>query len=282
MSTTFLGLGEMGRALAATTSAAGEPVTVWNRSAGRAHPMAGVAVADSVPEALSGGGAIVVCLFDHASVHEVLDPVASALPGRTLINLTTTTPDEARELAARYDATYLQGAIMAVPAMIGGPASQLFYSGSAAAYERHRALLDRWGSSTYFGADAGLASVYDMAMLTGMYTMIGGFLQGAAMLAAEGVSASAFTARQAPFLAAMAGQLAGYAATVDDRDYAGPGQQSLRFTDAALGALRRASVEQGVGADVLAPVHELVRRQIDAGFGDHGTARLYESLRSTR
>lgn len=138
------------------------------------------------------------------------------------------------------------------------------------------------GASTFFGTDAGLASVYDLAMLTGMYAMIGGFLQGAAMLAAEGVQASAFAARQVPFLAAMTGQLAGYAATVDDRDYEGPGQQSLRFTDTALAALRRATAEQGVGGDVLAPVAGHVRRQIDAGFGDHGTARLFESLRSTR
>lgn len=285
MPTTFLGRGEMGRALAAATSAGGEPVTAWNRTPGRAGPGPGVTVAADLPSALAGGGPIVVCLFDHGSVHEVLDPAASALAGRTLINLTTTTPAEARELAvwaAAHDVTYLDGAVLAVPDMIGGPAAQLFYSGSAAAFDAHRALLGRWGSSTFFGPDAGLASVYDLAMLTGMYAMIGGFLQGAAMLAAEGVPAVGFAARQAEFLSAMTGRLAGYAATVDGRDYEGPGQQSLRFTDTALSALRRANAEQGVTGDVLAPVRDLVRRQIDAGFGDHGTARLYESLRGAR
>jgi 3-hydroxyisobutyrate dehydrogenase-like beta-hydroxyacid dehydrogenase len=51
-------------------------------------------------EAVAGDGAVVVCLFDHGSVRGVLDPLAAGLSGRTLINLTTTTPDESRALAA--------------------------------------------------------------------------------------------------------------------------------------------------------------------------------------
>jgi hypothetical protein len=135
-------------------------------------------------------------------------------------------------------------------------------------------------SSSYFGSDAGMASLYDMAMLTGMYTMFAGFMHGAAMVGSEGVSATEFAARQAPFLAAMAGGVAGFAATIDAKDYAGTGQQSLRFTETALAALMRASTEQGVDAGVLRPVHDIVRRQIAAGFGDQGTARVFEELRT--
>ncbi|GAA3392577.1 NAD(P)-dependent oxidoreductase [Cryptosporangium minutisporangium] len=286
-STSFLGLGAMGSALAATTLDAGRRVTVWNRNSDRTRDLGarGAIVADTAAKAIADSEVIVVCLFDHRSVHTVLDPVATDLSGRTVINLTTTTPEEARELAAWADAhgvTYLDGAIMAVPEMIGGPASAIFYSGTEDAYAAHRDLLDRWGTSTWFGADAGLASLYDLAMLTGMYTMFAGFLHGAAMVGTAGISATEFAARQAPFLAAMSEQLAGLAAVVDAEDYAGEGQQSLQFTDTALSALRRASTDQGVADDVLAPVHDLVRRQIAAGFGTHGTARMFEGLRSAR
>ncbi|MFI5843078.1 hypothetical protein ACIA8K_25545 [Catenuloplanes sp. NPDC051500] len=102
------------------------------------------------------------------------------------------------------------------------------------------------------------------------------------MVAAEGVSASEFAGVAAPFLAAMTEGLAGYAATVDARDYAGAGQQSLHFTGTALVTLLRASADQGVPTDVLDPVHALVARQIAAGHGDLGTARIFEELRSTR
>src|SRR5687767_14729461 len=93
---TFLGLGAMGRVLAATELEAGHPITVWNRSAGRADALGdhGASVAASVADAVGAAPVIVVCLLDHASVHETLDPVAATLTGRTLINLTTTTPNE--------------------------------------------------------------------------------------------------------------------------------------------------------------------------------------------
>jgi hypothetical protein len=115
-----------------------------------------------------------------------------------------------------------------------------------------------------------------------MYTMFAGFLHGAAMVAADGGSAQGFAAMQAPFLAAMTDSFAGVASTVDSGDYTAPGQQSLHFTETALAALLTASTEQGVDPRVLRPVHDLVRRQIDAGYGTHGTARMFEELRSTR
>ena len=96
--TTFLGSGAMGTALAATLLDAGLPAVVWNRDPRRAQPLAGrgAIVADTVEKAVAGDGPVVVCLFDHRSVHDVLDPVGAALTGRTVINLTTTTPDESR------------------------------------------------------------------------------------------------------------------------------------------------------------------------------------------
>ncbi|WP_437944234.1 NAD(P)-binding domain-containing protein [Sorangium sp. So ce281] len=130
-------------------------------------------------------------MIDHASVHEVLGPTAGSLRGRTLVNLTTSTPNQARELAAwsaSHGIDYLDGGIMAVPEMIGGPGSAILYSGSQTAFDAHRALLDLWGESTYFGSDAGMASLHDLAMLAGMYAMFAGFLHGAAMVGSEAVT----------------------------------------------------------------------------------------------
>jgi 3-hydroxyisobutyrate dehydrogenase-like beta-hydroxyacid dehydrogenase len=280
--TTFLGLGAMGSVLAATALEAGRPVTVWNRSPGRAEGLAarGATVADSVDAAVGASPVIVACLFDQASVHETLDPVAATLRGRTLINLTTTTPNQARELASwagGHGIEYLDGAIMAVPEMIGGPGSAIFTSGSAAANQTHAELIELWGEVTYFGDDAGIASLYDMAMLSGMYVMFAGFLHGAAMLASAGFGAAEFAARQAPFLAAMTGSFAEFGRIVDAADYAGEGQQSLAFSD--LTDLLAATADAGVSTEVLGSVQRLIRRQIDAGHGKLGFARLFEELR---
>jgi 3-hydroxyisobutyrate dehydrogenase-like beta-hydroxyacid dehydrogenase len=218
--------------------------------------------------------------LDHASVHEVLAPLVDELAGRTLVNVTTTSPAQAREFAtwaAEAGVDYLDGGIMAVPHMIGRPEASLLYSGSAEAFERCKPLLDTWGTSTYFGADAGLASLYDLALLAGMYVMFAGFMHGAAMVAPAGVTAGEFAAMAAPWLTAMTGGFEEFAAVIDGGDYTVPGQQSLEFSD--LGHIVAASAEQGIGTEVIGMVQGLIRRQIDAGHGEEGFARIIESIR---
>ncbi|MDA2890028.1 NAD(P)-binding domain-containing protein [Mycolicibacterium sp. BiH015] len=280
-SVTFLGTGAMGTALAEAVLKAGHRTTVWNRSAVKAEPLEarGAKVADAVADAIATADLVVVCLFDHASVHEVLDPVAGVLGGRQVINLTTTSPDGARELAQWAGAAgigYLDGGIMATPEMIGTPGSTVFYSGSRDVFDAHRGLLEVWGSADYFGPDAGMASLYDLALLAGMYAMFVGFFQGAAMVAGAGVTATQFAERAVPWLQAVAPSVAEYAAVIDGADFSVPGQQSLVFSD--LTDIIDAGRSQGVGTELIDTIQRLIQRQIDAGFGDHGFARVIESI----
>jgi 3-hydroxyisobutyrate dehydrogenase-like beta-hydroxyacid dehydrogenase len=282
---TVLGLGAMGSALATTLLDAGHAVTVWNRTPARATDLSarGAEAASAIGAAVTAHPLIIACLFDHASVHETLDPVIAGMRGSTLVNLTTTTPNEARELAtwaAGHGVGYLDGAIMATPPMIGGPEASILYSGPREVFDATRPVLDRWATSTYDGADAGLASLVDLAMLSGMYSMFAGFLHGAAMAGSVGMSATEFAARATPFLSAMTDGFEHFAGVIDGGDYTVPGQQSLDFSD--LGHIVRASEEQGVRATTVAAVQELISEQIADGHGTEGFARLYESLRADR
>ncbi len=281
----MLGLGAMGDALASRLLGVGHDVTVWNRTPGRDTKLVerGAQAAATVAEAVVAHPLVVACLLRHPSVHQALDPVVDELRGRTLVNLTTTTPDEARELAdwaSQHDIAYLDGAIMAVPAMIGTPGALVFYSGSQTLFDQHRHLFDSWATSVYEGPDAGMASLVDLAMLSGMYQMFAGFFHGAAMVGSEGMTASEFAARQTPFIQAMTNGFAEYAAVIDAGDYTAPGQQSLEFSD--LTHIIRASDEQGVNPSTLAAVQALISQQIDAGHGSEGLARAFESVRSVK
>lgn len=274
----FLGLGEMGKALAAASVAAKYQVAVWNRSPGKT--LDGARHAPSARDAVVDADVVVVCLFDHASVHDVLDPIADHLTGRAVVNLTTTSPDGSRELgrwAVSHGIDYLDGGIMAVPSMIGTPAAEILFSGSGAVFGRYRSVFETWGRTAYFGDDAGLASLYDLALLAGMYVMFAGFFQGAAMVRSASVSATDFAARATRFLQAMAGSFGEYAAVVDVGDYTVPGQQSLLFSD--LTDIVDASRATGVSTELVGVVQGFIQRQIDAGFGEHGMARMYESFR---
>jgi 3-hydroxyisobutyrate dehydrogenase-like beta-hydroxyacid dehydrogenase len=280
---TVLGLGAMGSALAATLLDAGHDTTVWNRTPERAAALSarGATAAPTISAAVTAHPLVVAVLLDHASVHETLDPVIEQMRGSALVNLTTTTPNEARELAtwaAGHGVRYLDGAIMATPPMIGGPGAAILYSGLREVFEDARPVLDRWADSTYDGADSGLASLFDLAMLSGMYSMFAGFLHGAAMAGSAGMSATEFAGRATPFLSAMTDSFTDFASVIDGGDYTVPGQQSLDFSD--LSHIVRASVEQGVQPVPIAAVQELIAKQIAAGHGAEGFARIYESLRA--
>jgi 3-hydroxyisobutyrate dehydrogenase-like beta-hydroxyacid dehydrogenase len=282
-----LGLGAMGSALAAALVQAGHATTVWNRSAGKADNLVaqGAQAASTAGDAVRASQLVIACLLGHASVHEVLDPLSGDLAGRTLINVTTTSPEQSREMAAwAADAgvAYLDGGIMAVPPMIGQPGSSILYSGSAAVFDQYKPLLELWGDSTYFGEDAGLASLYDLALLAGMYVMFTGFMHGAAMVAPAGMTAGEFAAMAAPWQAAMTGAFQGFAAVIDGGDYTVEGQQSLEFTALTLGGIVAASSDQGISTEVVTMVQRLVQRQIDAGHGKEGSNRMIESIKQPR
>jgi len=278
----FLGLGEMGSTLARFALTAGHRTTVWNRSADKAGALveAGARAASTPGDAVEAGELIVVCLFDHQSVHDVLDPIADRLAGRRLLNLTTTSPDGGRELArwaASVGVEYLDGGIMATPEMIGTPQSSVLYSGSQRLYDDYRQLLELWGEAEYFGDDAGMASLYDLALLSGMYVMFAGFFHGAAMVGAAGVPAKEFATRAAAWLQNVVHVITEYAEIIDGGDYSLPGQQSLEFSD--ISDIVEASRSLGISTEVVDVVQRLIHRQIDAGHGKDGLPRAIESIK---
>ncbi|MDS1272420.1 NAD(P)-binding domain-containing protein [Lipingzhangella sp. LS1_29] len=279
---TVLGLGAMGRALATALLDGGHPTTVWNRTPGRDTQLvdAGAKSAATADAAVASASLVVVCLLDHASVRAVVDPLAETLRGRTVVNLTSTTPNEARETAEwahRHGIAYLDGGIMAVPEMIGQPEATILYSGDETAFTEHRPALDLFGSAEHLGADPGLGALYDFALLAAMYVMFAGVFHGTAMLRPAGVSATEFANRVVPWLTAMLQTVPAQAATVDSGDYSTE-VQDLDFTKAALDAIVRASSEAGAELDVIAPIQSLVYRQVMAGHGAEAFQRMVETL----
>ncbi|MFM0172624.1 NAD(P)-dependent oxidoreductase [Paraburkholderia sediminicola] len=191
-----VGLGQMGSALVAPLLRGGNAVTVWNRNKEKAAPLValGAQLADSVEDAVQASELIVVCLSSY-DISDTLfrEPrVQALLSGKTFIQLTTGTGDEAARSAAwAKDAefSYLDGAIMDYPAAVGTAECLLLASGPEASYnhyEDHLRLLG--GRFTYVGKNPAAANHLDGGLLTLYYATTFGFLQSAAMLQAADVS----------------------------------------------------------------------------------------------
>ncbi|PSK98781.1 3-hydroxyisobutyrate dehydrogenase-like beta-hydroxyacid dehydrogenase [Murinocardiopsis flavida] len=252
---TVIGLGAMGTALADALLGNGHPTTVWNRTAAKADPLVakGATRADTAADAVAASPVVVLCVLDDASVRAVLAAAPGALAGRTVVNLTNGTPQQARATAAwaaDQGARYLDGGIMAVPPMIGGPGAFILYSGPREVFEEHQGLLAALGAATYVGEDPGLASLQDLALLSAMYGMFGGFEHALSMVAAQQVPAVEFAPLAASWLEAMLAGLPGIAEGFDagtaDND-----ESNLAMQAVALDNIIDASADSGVDPELM-------------------------------
>ncbi|MFB4302767.1 NAD(P)-dependent oxidoreductase [Actinomadura sp. NTSP31] len=272
----LLGLGAMGTALARAWLAAGHPVTVWNRTPGRARPLAaeGAAVAATVAEAVAASDLVVTCLLDDASVRAVL--ADADLAGKDVVDLTTGTPGQARARAAwagERGARFLDGGIMAVPPMIGvaGSGGYVLYSGSRALFEEHRAALAVPAGATFVGADPGFAALHDVALLSAMTAMMAGIAHAFALVRDEDVPLKDFAPMLTGWLTAMAGYAHGVAEHLESGDYTRGVTSNLAMMVRGNATLLRTAEEQRVSPELLTPFMDLMRRRLDDGHADEGT-----------
>ncbi|MBI3303586.1 MAG: NAD(P)-dependent oxidoreductase [Deltaproteobacteria bacterium] len=192
-----IGLGAMGTALAKAFLANHHHVTVWNRTASKCTPLAqaGAQIARSVAEAADASQAMVVCVLDYAASNSLLHAldVSARLRGKTVVQLTTGMPQDAREAEAwakQHGVAYLDGTIQGYPKDIGTPEGTILYAGSRAVFEATQPVLRSLGGHALFvGENIGTASALD-AGLVGSYVAgtVLAFLHGAALCEAEGVS----------------------------------------------------------------------------------------------
>ncbi|UNZ16796.1 NAD(P)-binding domain-containing protein [Streptomyces sp. 891-h] len=281
----LLGLGDMGTALAHTWLAAGHSLTVWNRTAAKAEPLAaeGARVAASAADAVSAADLVVVCLLDDASVGEAL--AAAELTGKDIVNLTTGTPAQARERASwarQRGARFLDGGIMAVPPMIGTPQAggYIFYSGDHALFEQHRDTLAVPAATRYVGSDPGHAALHDVALLSAMTGMFAGITHAFALMRPEQeVKPTAFAPLLTEWLRAMLGMAESMAQQLESGDYTEGVTSNLAMMAAGNATLEATAEEQGVSRELLGPFMASMRERDARGYGDEGLAGLVDMLR---
>ncbi|MFD7455634.1 MULTISPECIES: NAD(P)-dependent oxidoreductase [unclassified Streptomyces] len=268
---TVIGLGRMGQALARAFLKAGHPTTVWNRTASKAEQLAaeGARRAPTVADALRASPLTIVCVTDYQAMRELLDASDVELAGTTLVNLISGESAQARE-AARWagerGARYLDGAIMAVPPAIGTAEAVILLSGPRSDFEAHKPALDALGTVTHLGADHGLASLYDVAGLAMMWSVLNAWLQGTALLRTAGVDAATYAPFARRIAAGVAEWLPGYAEQIDRGSF--PAEVSDLETDArAMAHLIEESEAVGVNAELPRLLKAMADRSIAAGHG---------------
>ncbi|QGW83283.1 NAD(P)-dependent oxidoreductase [Variovorax paradoxus] len=194
----LIGLGPMGIALARALQSR-HTVTVWNRTAERATPILGqgTVLAPSALAAIQASPLVLICVADYAASRSILASpgVADALRGKVLVQLSTGTPQDARDdWAALSGVAYLDGALLATPGQIGRPDTPLFISGEERALASCRPVLEAIaGNILYMGEPIGNAAAWDLATLSCMFGAMSGFFHGVRICESEGLKVNEFS-----------------------------------------------------------------------------------------
>jgi 3-hydroxyisobutyrate dehydrogenase-like beta-hydroxyacid dehydrogenase len=150
----------MGLPLAARLLDAGYDVAAWNRTAAKAGPLAarGASIAES-PAALAGRDIVFIMVSADADLEAVTLGEEGLLAGGrapgVIVDSSTVSPRASariREAAAARGAQFLAAPVSGNPKVIAAGKLTVAASGPAAAFERARPLLERFGRAvTYVG-----------------------------------------------------------------------------------------------------------------------------------
>ncbi|GIJ85107.1 hypothetical protein Asppvi_003962 [Aspergillus pseudoviridinutans] len=283
-SVSIFGLGAMGTALASRFLEEKYKVAVWNRSSEKASPLLdrGATLSHTVVDAINASNLIVVCLLDNAAVKATFDSALDHLHGKTIINLTNGTPDQARKLSdllGSHGARYVHGGIMATPSMIGSLHALILYSGSPDAFKAAEADLSVLAKCVFLGEDTGSASLHDLALLSGMYGLFSGFLHATALVRSS-TPAVKFVDLLVPWLGAMTEYTKGMAKQIDEGKYASEGS-NLAMQLVAIDNIIDASAAEQVSADFIRPMKGFMEKAVAAGHGGDDISSLIDFVKST-
>lgn len=276
----FIGLGAMGRAMAANLVKAGHTVRVWNRSRGPVDELVrlGAKAAASPREAFAGDAVISMLADDDAVRAVIVQPglLDGAPPGLVHVNMATISVALARELAELHRAhgvVYVAAPVFGRPDVAAAGKLQIVAAGDGAAIDRVQPLLDAIGQKSWrVGAEPYRANVTKLAGNFMIASAIEAMGEAVAMAEGHGLEARVLleVLTNAVFTAPL---YKNYGALIAERRYEPPGfKLVLGLKDVRL------ALAAGEAAYAPMPVASVIRdNMVDAiahGDGDRDWAAL--------
>lgn len=221
----FIGLGAMGRAMAANLLKAGHRVRVWNRSRGPMEELAREGAEPVEEPRLAFGGVVISMLADDEAVRDIILAqrlLESAPAGTVHVNMATISVRFAEELAAehrRHGVQYVSAPVFGRPNAAAAGQLHIVVAGDAEALDRAQPLLDVIGQRTWrVGSEPRQANAVKIA---------GNFMIAAAIesMAEAAVMAERYGVTAAEMLNVLTGSLftapvyKNYGASIAERRY---------------------------------------------------------------
>lgn len=278
-----IGLGRMGSAIALALIKAGHGITVWNRSPSKVAPLVerGARPAANPAEAVQASPVVLICVDNYKITREILEQgnTLRGLDGRTVIQLSTGTPKEARESEVwlkAVGAECVDGAMLCGPTHIGTSDALILVSGQKTAYERsERFLRPLDANHRYLGENVAAPATLDLAWLCQRLCLFLGLAHGALMCESENVGVDLYASMFPEGDRARA-----FAEVIHGGNFDNNPTAALSVWHAALERVCRHADEAKINAEVPNFALAIYERAMAAGQAPHDVSSLISVLRS--
>ncbi|MDX0718674.1 NAD-binding protein [Sinorhizobium medicae] len=274
----FLGTGLMGAPMARRLSRAGFPVTVWNRDAAKATPLAadGAKIAASPADAVAGARVVFTMLTNGDAVSDVLFErgVADALPeGAVVVDCSSIAPPIAREHALKLAERGIRHLDAPVSGgVVGATAGTLaiMAGGDGAVVESLKDVFAALGRVTHVGP-SGAGQICKLANQQIVAVTIGAVAEAMILVEAGGASRAAFRdAIRGGFAESRILELHGDRMVKRDFEPGGASSNQLKDLDAVMAMMEELSLDL--------PLTKQVRKEFAAFVASGGAGRDHSGL----
>ena len=281
MSIGFIGLGAMGRHMAANLLRSNQPVHVWNRNPAPVHALAEQGAKAAASAAECGIADVVFSMLsdDQATRSVVVDGrVLDAMaPGSIHVNMATVSVAFAREMAALHVARgigYVAAPVLGRVDIAAAGKLNILAGGSDELIARVQPLLDLMGQKTWrFGDAPEQANAVKLACNLTLACAIEAMGEGAALARGHGVEAASFIDLLTSTLFAGSPVYKGYGGMIAQERYSPAGfKLSLGLKD--VGLAHEAADAQGLRLRFGTVLRETLQEAVARGDGDLDLAGL--------
>jgi 3-hydroxyisobutyrate dehydrogenase-like beta-hydroxyacid dehydrogenase len=277
----FLGLGIMGRPMAANLVKAGHEVTVWNRTS---KSLDGAQTAATPAEAAREADVVWICVADTKAVESILfgrdGAEASLRPGMTVVDSSTIAPQSTRQFAERVRARGAEFVDAPVTgSKIGAESAQLLFivGGPEETVADLDPLFMAMGRKVIRVGETGAGESAKIGMNLMIATMFEGFAEALALTRKLGVEPEILVELIKSSMI-RSGVLDYKAAFVLSEDWTPNFPLRLMLKDIRL--MLEAGEQQAVQLPALRAVEEVYQTAIDAGHSDDDFAVTVETVRN--
>jgi 3-hydroxyisobutyrate dehydrogenase-like beta-hydroxyacid dehydrogenase len=276
----FIGLGAMGRGMAANLLRAGYPLRVWNRSPQPVQELAaqGAQAAGSAAEA-AAVDVLFTMLADDASTRAVLESGAldALAPDSIHVNMATVSVAFAREMAqlhATRGVGYIAAPVLGRVDVAAAGKLNIVAAGPDDLIARVQPLFDLMGQKTWrFGTAPEQANAVRLGANLTLACAIEAMGESAALVGAHGIEASGFLDLLSNTLFAGSPVYKGYGGMIAQERYSPAGfKLSLGLKD--VGLANDAAEAQGLRLRFGTVLRETLQEAVARGEGDLDLAAL--------